>query len=287
MLVGGVAAAMGLALGRFGQPDRAAAATGDPVTAGGTFEADAATTLTNTTSLPSAYALVGNAGAASGVRGSSDSGDGVHGTSSTGFGVMGDSNSRNGVVGRSMGSRAGVVGGVGGSITVPDFDFEAGVVGLGETGTPFASGVWGDSSTGAGVVGSGPWGVYGTGGVGVAGDVGPGGTGVYGFVGSTAAPIPTANVAVEARAGTTSYLALNVVGRAKFSRSGRTLIAAGRSYITISLAGVTSSNLVFANLFTYRAGTWVISATPTTGSFTIRLNKALTSSAYVVWFVLN
>jgi hypothetical protein len=199
-----------------------------------------------------------------------------------------------GVLGQSLGNAGGVVGTTG-VVDRPTDTFDSGVVGLGGTGTAFESGVWGDSSTGVGVYGTGPtgivgegdWGVYGTGGVGVAGDVGLGATGVYGFVGSAAAPIPTANVGVEARAGSTAQLALNVVGRAKFSRSGRTLIGAGKSFITISLTGVTSSSLVFANLYTYRSGTYVISATPVTGSFTIRLNRALTSSAYVVWFVLN
>lgn len=286
MLVGGLGAAAAVVLARFGSPDRAAAANGDAVTVGGTFNGDEATTILNTADGSAEYAIVGSGtGATNGVRGMSNSGSGVEGTSQVGVGVHGRTGNALSV---------GVLGNAG-NATVPSGDLDSGILGISGIGSELSTGVWGVSNTGTGVYGSGPtgvvgdgdWGVYGTGGVGVAGDVGVGGTGVYGFAGSAAAPIPTANVGVEARAGATAQLALNVVGRAKFSRSGRTLIGAGKSFITISLTGVTSSSLVFANLYSYRAGTYVIAATPVSGSFTIRLNRALASSAYVVWFVLN
>jgi hypothetical protein len=319
MLFGGLAAAAGLALGRFAQPDRAAAANGDPVIAGSETTATAATVVTNTTATNSEAFVAQAAGDSIGVRAVSDSGAaiyawvgegsggsaapfgvfaqvnladdqsvGVAGHVDFGVGVRGGSTSGTGVLGQAGNNEgAGVAGMVGSGETLPTTLIDAGVYGLGGGGGSGTVGVWGDTATGAGVVGSGPWGVYGTGSIATTGDAEAGGTGVYGFVGPTAAPLPTVSAGVEARASSPAYLALNVVGRAKFSRSGRTLMAAGTSFITINLTGVTSGSLVFANLFTYRAGTWVIAATPTTGKFTIRLNKALTSSAYVVWFVLN
>lgn len=297
LLVGGLAAAAGLALGRLGRPDPVAAANGDTVTVGNSFTGDEATTITNTASAANEYAIVGvGTGLTNGVRGVSTNGAGVEGASTTSAGVFGSSNEWSGVYGKTAGQAGAGVLGTSGTVALPaETELDSGVAGISASGTPLSTGVYGESGSGVGmygfgptgVVGDGDWGVYGTGGVGVAGDVGVGGTGVYGFVGSADAPIPTANVGVEARAGSTAQLALNVVGRAKFSRSGRTLIGAGKSFITISLTGVTSSSLVFANLYTYRAGTYVISATPVTGSFTIRLNRALASSAYVVWFVLN
>jgi hypothetical protein len=170
---------------------------------------------------------------------------------------------------------------------VPVDGAAAGVYGYGEaSGTV---GVLGEAvnDLGAGVVGFGPWGVYGTGGVGVAGDVGTGATGVYGFVGDGAAPVPTANVAVEARAETSSLFALNVIGRASFSRSGRITVVAGRSSVTINMSRISSSSLIIAVPQTYQPGVWLIAATPGTNLFTVRLNKAVTSNFVVAFLVLN
>ena len=54
------------------------------------------------------------------------------------------------------------------------------------------------------------------------------------------------------------------------------------------MVGVTWSSLVFAvrPLEPCRVASFARSF-PTTGSFTIYLNAAVTSSTYVVWFVLN
>jgi hypothetical protein len=322
MLVGGIAAAAAVAVGRVAGPDRASAANGDPLLAGAANTATDPTKLTSTDPSDVAALVVEGSGASAGLRVSSAAGTAVHafvgnpalaGTVTAphaihasvignvpnavgvqasveaGVGAVGYSTGGTGVAGSAQNQvGAGVAGFVGSGIELNTFDaIEAGVFGLGGGGTSTTAGVWGHTVTGVGVYGSGPWGVYGTGAVGVTGDVAPGGTGVYGFVGTTTPPIPTGSVAVEARVASTSHLALNVVGRAKFSRSGRILIGAGKSSIVISLTGVSASSLVFANLYTYRSGTWVISATPTTNTITIRLNKTLTSSAYVVWFVLN
>ena len=55
----------------------------------------------------------------------------------------------------------------------------------------------------------------------VIGDVDIGAVGVYGWVGSTIAPAAPGRVAVHAAAQATNLVALNVVGKARFSRSGR------------------------------------------------------------------
>jgi hypothetical protein len=134
------------------------------------------------------------------------------------------------------------------------------------------SGVWGDSDD---------IGVVGTGGIGVEGD------GFYGVL--AAGANDPASVALLALGwdGTGNYTALDVRGKAKFSRSGRSVIGAGKSTLKINLAGVSFSSLVFAVLRSNRTNRFVRAVIPTTGSFTIYLNSAVTSSTYVVWFVLN
>ncbi|HEV8698655.1 MAG TPA: hypothetical protein VGQ89_13245 [Candidatus Limnocylindrales bacterium] len=132
------------------------------------------------------------------------------------------------------------------------------------------SGVWGDSND---------IGVVGTGGVGVIGD------GFYGLVAFGAAG--GAGVTAWGGSGSGADVALDVHGKAKFSRSGRATIAAGQSTKKITLTGVTWSSLVFAVLRSNRSGRYVRAVVPTTGSFTIYLNTSVTSSTYVVWFVVN
>lgn len=136
-----------------------------------------------------------------------------------------------------------------------------------------------DGPVGVGVVGeSDDWGVFGHGYVGVYG------YGPNGVVGESSS---------AASAGVTAYglgandLALDVVGKVRFSRSGRSSVAAGQSTKTVSLAGVTSSSRVFAVLHSNRSGRWVRAVVPTTGSFKIYLNTTVSSSTYVAWFVLN
>jgi len=141
------------------------------------------------------------------------------------------------------------------------------------------SGVWGDSPD-SGVVGTGSVGVLGLGGVGVWGD----GSGAPGVIGDS----DSATVAgVLARGATATGLGLSVVGKAKFSRSGRHTIGAGRSSLTIALNGTTSGSKVFAVLNSNRSGRYVRAVVPTTNSFTVYLNAAVTSASYVAWFVLD
>jgi len=134
----------------------------------------------------------------------------------------------------------------------------------------FATAIWGDSEE-VGVEGSGAVGVRGDGFFGMVAAGAQGGVGIraWGFDGAG------------------NDVALDVRGKATFSKSGRSTIAAGKSSIKIYKAGVTFSSLVFAVLRSNRSGRYVRAVVPTAGSFTIYLNAAVTSSSYVVWFVLN
>jgi hypothetical protein len=135
-----------------------------------------------------------------------------------------------------------------------------------------------DAPAGVGVAGvSDDWGVFGNGTVGV---YGYGTLGVIGESASTAA-------GVTAWARSATDLALDVVGKVRFSRSGRSSVAAGQSTKTVSLAGVSSSSRVFAVLHSNRSGRYVRAVVPTSGSFKIYLNSTVSSSTYVAWFVLN
>jgi len=93
-------------------------------------------------------------------------------------------------------------------------------------------------------------------------------------------------VGVYATAGSAG-VALQAVGKVKLSRSGKTSMAAGTSSKSVTLAGVTTSSMVFAVLATSASGRWVRAVVPHTGSFTIYLNTTLAATASVSWFVLN
>jgi hypothetical protein len=93
--------------------------------------------------------------------------------------------------------------------------------------------------------------------------------------------------------------ALEASGKIRFtSRSGRVTVPAGRSYVDITLrlgddspwSMLEGTPLCFANLMSYRPGVFVTTVRPnypSRGLMRIYLNKAVTSSAFVAWFVLN
>jgi hypothetical protein len=173
------------------------------------------------------------------------------------------------------GSSTGGAGIVGWSISAPALDPADGAY-TGIYGWSPAGPV--DGPVGVGVVGvSDDWGVFGNGTVGVYG------YGTYGVVGESASTA----AGVTAFAKTATDLALDVVGKVRFSRSGRSSVAAGHSTKTVSLAGVSSSSRVFAVLHSNRSGRYVRAVVPTTGSFKIYLNATVSSTTYVAWFVLN
>ena len=160
-------------------------------------------------------------------------------------------------------------------------DTSSGVAGA----SPSGAGVVGASIAGFGVYGFGQWGVYGNGWPGVLG-VSEGGTGISGHGGDLTDPVPPANTGVLASASAVGT-ALDVRGKAKFSTARRVRIAKGASSIRVRLAGVTSASLVIATLQQSRAGVYVQAAVPTTGAFTIYLNRKLTVATYVAYFVIN
>ena len=130
-------------------------------------------------------------------------------------------------------------------------------------------------------------GVYAYGRVAVTGQAATTETGVFGFVGADDPPTPPAGVAVQATAETTAQIALNVTGKAKFSRSGRTSVAANTSSRKITMTGVTTASYIIATLQTRRTGVYVAAVVPAAGYFTIYLNKAVTSTTYVGYLVIN
>lgn len=139
-----------------------------------------------------------------------------------------------------------------------------------------------------GVVGGGLIGVFGLGDVvGTLGDSGPTGVGLYGHTGPSNAPQPPLGVGVVASAETSSLTALRVMGVARFSRSGRATVAAGKSTVIVNLAGVTANSMVFAVLRQSRASRWVRAVVAVAGSFTVRLNGTVSSSTQVNWIVFD
>jgi hypothetical protein len=149
----------------------------------------------------------------------------------------------------------------------------------GDIGTGGTAGVYGHASgtAGYGVAGSGPTGVYGAGATaGVEGGSGAG-SGVYGH----------AQGGIGVRAEATSGTALQVTGKAKFSRSGIVTVPAGSASTTVSLAGVTASSMVVATA-QQNGSVFVKAAVPAGGSFKIFLTgNAPAGGLKVAYFVLN
>ena len=261
---------------RLIKPETVSANPGDAVLVDGTFSGAGSTAISSTTT-----------GAA--IAGSTADGTGLKGSSTDNTPVPDFSVASN---------RTGVIGAAGATDIVEkeisaNTD-EVGVYGFSTTSAN-SSGVWGDSFDGTGVSGTGGTGVFGAGyyGVYAFGRVAVTGegyyteTGVYGYSGALAAPLPPPGVGVQATAGSTSQIALNVTGKAKFSRSGRTYVATGQYARKITMAGVTASSYVIATLQTRRTGVYVHAVVPGTGYFYIYLNKAVTANTYVGYLVIN
>ena len=255
-------AAAGLAF-FLGSVTNTSAANGDSVISGATNNSDAPTTVINATDGEPSLAG-GHAGAGVGVTGDSARGTGVRGT-----------------VGLDPGQPIGNTAGTG-------------VYGN-STSELSPTGVWGEAPSGTGVMGTGETGiagfgdkgVYGSGTIGVMGDTNAAGVGLYGYAGDGPAPVPASTAAILARSGRTEAVALDVVGRVRFSRSGRLRFAADRVSRTVQLPGVSPSSYVIATMQTSVPGVYVRAATCGAGSFTIRLSKAAGRTAYVGYLVIN
>jgi hypothetical protein len=91
--------------------------------------------------------------------------------------------------------------------------------------------------------------------------------------------------------------ALIAHGKVRFKRSGRATVKAGRSSVDIDLRpidlpfyGLEGTPLCFANLMSYRPGTFVTTVRPNypiKGKVRIYLNRTATADTFVSWFVLN
>ncbi len=197
-------------------------------------------------------------------------GNGIEGTSVTGHGARGISTDTSDPVNNT--SNAGVVGVAGGLGSIPSNIALTGVFGYSDpSSVPDYSGVgvWGVSDD-LGVAGDGGIGVY--------------GQGFYGAVGYSEDP---AGIGLIASAGNATARALRVEGRAEFTRSGRTTVAAGHSNKAVGLAGCTSSTLVIAVLSTNRSGRYVRAVVPAAGKFTIYLNTTVASATNVTWIAFT
>jgi hypothetical protein len=154
-------------------------------------------------------------------------------------------------------------------------------------GTGDVAGVKGESVIGEGVIGQ-THSIGGHNGVsGLASNAG--GSGVYGQNDGTGF-----GVAGRAAGGTgvladsANGTALQVTGRTKFSTAGIAVIASGQKKVTVSLAGVTTSDFVLATV--QGSGAFFVkNASAGTGQFTININKAPTSPATVkvAYFVIS
>jgi hypothetical protein len=100
----------------------------------------------------------------------------------------------------------------------------------------------------------------------------------------------TGQYGVVATHDTAAGTALKVEGRATFSRSGRVTITKTHGGCTVTVAsGISATTLILATL-QGSAGTGVYLvyakyASPTT--FTIKLNKAATSTVQIAWFIIG
>jgi hypothetical protein len=254
----------------------ALADTGDNALLGQANTADAETSFENTTDAESS--LVGaHAGSGKGIVGTSFGGPGVYGAST-------DPTPSDFSTDPSM--RMGVYGAAGDTSGAPTVIDETGVFGHASFSV-FSNGVWGDSPDGNAVLATGAWGLYALGTWTVTGDAEADGVGVYGWVGDAFAPPPPSGVAVYARAQTTAQTALQVSGKVKFSRAGRTYLTSSQKSKTIKMSGVTSSSYVIATVQTSVSGVYVRAVVPASGKLTIYLSKAGGKRIYVGYMVIN
>jgi len=209
--------------------------------------------------------------AATGVTNATDGSNALYGTGSTGIGVKGRSSDTSDPANDTR--NAGVVGIAGDEGAIASNIALTGVYGYAdETPDPevgIGSGVWGDSPD-IGVFGGGSIGVEGVGG--------------FGVLGSTSAED---GAGVFAESTVNDAVALAVLGRAVFSRSGRATVNAGKKKEVVNLAACTANTLVIAVLSQNRDGRYVRAAVPESGKFTIYLNRNVGSNTRVSWIAFT
>jgi hypothetical protein len=232
----------------------ARAADGDPVVLGATNVAQEQTSIVRD-----------NAGGPALHASCSTDGGAIHGenTGQDGYGVSGTCTGSSGIGALGLGGRTGVYGSGAGSDST-------GVYGIGDGegvfGTGYVTGVHGRTLT---VVGTGVYGESTDVGVGVKGTSATG-------------------VGVHASAGSAG-IALQVQGRATFSRSGRAVVRERSTEVTVPGVDLTADSLVLATVQQAAGGAAVRAAVPDAGSASIRilLHKAVSMDTVVGWFVVN
>ncbi len=291
LLAAGLAAGAATVASAITRPLAVEAANNDAVLVGNSYTASAATTIGNTTTAAptlvannvTGVALVGSSDSERGVEGVSNSASGVQGTSTTGYGVEGVSTA-------TTGWHAGVFG----SSAADDGN---GVWGENDAVTGYTGGVSGQiaSPNGAATWGYAPG--NGTGAMGVSGaDPGtaPSNVGVYGLATQASGAIGVqgnAPAGVGVLATTTTGIALQVAGKAKFSRAGRASVLKNKTFVDITVAGGLAANsVVSATLQTFRAGVAIAAVRtnyPVAGKARIYLTKvaSTTAATSVGWFV--
>jgi hypothetical protein len=256
----------GLLVGRLGTPDSARAADGANAILGDVNKSTTVTSFENTddpeTSLRGYHDLAGT-GVEATVGGA---GYGLYATApaSGGRAIVASSLDKAGVTGHStaaavphaIGENVGVLGVAGDKGGMSPDVSETGVYGFCDTSFNYAVGVWGDTSQGIGVVGSGDWGMIASG----------------GSVGLVA----------------TGPIALRTSGKLVFAgRSGHNYVRAGHYYVDIGISGMNSAADVIATLRTRKAGYYIAAVICYTGKFRLFLNKGTTTNVWFNYLVLN
>jgi hypothetical protein len=117
-------------------------------------------------------------------------------------------------------------------------------------------------------------------------------TTIYGFHNGTQLGHSPVVARFEAHQQSSSFataVALQVIGKAEFSRSGVAVVPAGQDRIVVNVAQLTADSFALATLQQQRSGIHVTAVTQqlAASTITIRLSKALASSAKVGWMVLD
>ncbi len=145
-----------------------------------------------------------------------------------------------------------------------------------------------------GASGDGGTGVYGhnigTTGIGVWGQTDGVGSAVYGQARTNGVGINgDSDTGIGVRAKSASGKALEVLGKATFSRSGTATVAAGKSSAVVSGVDLSAKSLVLVTPQKNIAGVYVQAAVPnvTAKTVTVYLNKAVATSYPVAWMIIE
>jgi hypothetical protein len=287
ILGAGIGALLATIAGALGRPQSALGANGDPLVLGNSNASSSTTVLLSSDPASPGLSVVntstgaalhgGGTGAATilgfnaggnAFDGTTKSGNGVIGRSDSGIGVQGRSNTEKGVYGYSN-TGPGVYAYSGGNNGIWGYANGASAYGaLGQAKDDSGTGAAGQNLT------NGTIGLLGTPRNGVEGRA----PNALGFVGVKAF-------------GPEAATALFVDGVARFSRSGKASVAAGKSLAVAIQGGLSAASIVVATPMLNRPGVYVQSAVPNanTGNLRINLNKVASSvsSTPIAWFVIN